>query len=1070
VRIWAQLGRQSHQVRQQLLPFQILAASVMAISIVGYAVSAAVLLERVGAEAVPIVYLFLGIVSIPVSIGFYWLIDRVPRTRLLQWVLVAAIALVLGWRLLFIWQGWGIGYGTYISLNVIDLILGVLFWTLVSDYFAPLQLERYTPLLVIAMTLGGLLAGGVVRLLTEVIHAEDLLLLVPLLCFVAISQVQQIQRRPSVTSEPEVQLNRDFLPNFANAVELIKRYPIVLLMAVQMAIAVLLWGLSERQFFAIYTQSFPQQEDLAGFLGILSAAFSVLEIGISYFIARPLLQHLGARQANLLYPLTTLLSFFILGLSASLPTAILLNLNYDALNNSFNQAVQTVNFSAIPKRFSGRARVVIDGILYPLFQAIAGLLLLVWQNLLTLPQLTLLGIFVSITFISVGYLTGRSYTRSMLTQLKVGSLDLAIAGEGFVQLTDEYATQVRQLLASTDPTAQVLGLDVAMRLTNPGQFLGEVQDLLLRSDPDVQEAIVQFLARGNQPEFQRYLRVQLVAEDERVRAAVLEALIVTQQPLSNTQLSFFLSDSSPLIRSLTCVAVWQAWNVVDPEIQMAFERSWAALNSSETEAIEIACLRMLKTIDRMSDRMYIPLVQKVLTKVDAASVQALGLTTLASVAQPTDKRLATPAAIALAHTDSSVRVAALRLVQVLSNEDLLSKALPCLADRSAAVRKQAAEAIASYGESALPLVQNYLTAKRQDVEAAAIATIGYIRTRRAEDLLWQHLQPQYELARLAWSWSQQVYPTSLPFQMLTAALQDFQTRMRRQVFYVLACLGYANVVNQVERALQAPDFAERQQAIVTLASLRHRRFVQPILPLLEAQAASELQRTPPPSTTSISEEMLHEMVERGDRWIRVGALSTLVASGAPIPAAGIVHPDPITQQAARNLATTLIQQQALEDLPLSRIFFLKRIALFEDIPLDELLIIDRNLKEINFLTHEVIFAEGTQGEELYIVLQGEVQILKRVRRKHLFAPESLITFNNQLYRELSRLQACQYFGDLTLFDEMPRAATAIAHTDCTLLALKRNSFQTLISEHPEIALRMCREMSLRLRETNRYLE
>jgi len=1069
VRIWVQLGSQSYQVRQQLLPFQILAASVMAISIVGYAVSAAVLLDRAGAEAVPIVYLFLGIVSIPISIGFYWLIDRVSRTALLQWVLVATIALVLGWRLLFIWQGWGIGYGTYISLSAIDLILGVLFWTLVSDYFSPLQLERYTPLIVIAMTLGGLLAGGVVRLLTEVIQAEDLLLLVPLLCFVAIAQVQQIRRRPSVISEVEVQPGRDFLPNFANAVELIKRYPIVLLMAVQMAIAVLLWGLSERQFFAIYTQSFPQQEDLAGFLGVLSAVFSVLEIGISYFVARPLLQHLGARQANLIYPLTMLLSFFILGLSANLPTAILLNLNYDALNNSFNQAVQNVNFSAIPKRFSGRARVVIDGLLYPLFQAIAGVLLLVWQNLLTLPQLTLLGIFVSVAFIGVGYLTGRSYTRSMLTQLKVGSLDLAIAGQGFVQLTDEYAEQVRQLLASTDPTAQVLGLDVAMRLTNPGQFLGEVQDLLLRSDPDVQEAIVQFLAQGNQPEFQRYLRVQLVAEDERVRAAVLETLIETQQPLSDTQLSFFLNDPSPLIRALTCVAVWQAWNVVDPEIQTAFEQSWALLSSSETDNAEKACLRMLKTVARMGDRMYIPLVQKVLTKIKTASVQALGLTTLASVAQPTDKTLATLAAIALAHNDSSVRVAALRLVQVLGSEDLLTKALPCLTDPSATVRKQAAEAIASYGESALPLVQSYLIAKRQDVEAAAIATIGYIRTRRAEDLLWQHLQPQYELARLTWSWSQQVYPTSLPLQMLTAALQDFQTRMRRQVFYVLACLGYASVVTQVERALQAPDFAERQQAIVTLASLRLRRFVQPILPLLEAQAARELQLTPPPAA-AISKEMLHEMVERGDRWIRIGALTSLAASGAPIPAAGIVHPDPITQKAARDLTATLMQQQALEDLPLSRIFFLKRIALFEDIPLDELLIIDRNLKEINFLTHEVIFAEGTQGEELYIVLQGEVQILKRVRRKHLFAPESLITFNNQLYRELSRLQAGQYFGDLTLFDEMPRAATAIAHTDCTLLALKRNSFQTLISEHPEIALRMCREMSLRLRETNRYLE
>ncbi len=1051
---------------KKLLPFQIFAALVMAISVVGYAVSAALFLHRAGAESIPLLYVALGLVSLPISLVFYRLIDHVSRLVLMYWVLIGIALLVLGLRLLLVWQSEVVGYSIYISLSLGDLILGVLFWTLVSDYFSGLQLERYTPLFVMAMTAGGFMAGGLVQWLSDIIRTENVLFVVPLLCGCGLVQLHWLQRLVPDQGEITKLNDADFLPSIESFPRLVKRYPLILLMATQMAIAVFLWGLSELQFFAVYTQAFPQQENLAGFLGTLSAIFSASEIFISYYLTRPLLNRWGVQRVNLIYALTTLVSFLGVAWQPRLLTAIGVHFNYDALNSSIAQPVQTLSYSAIPRQFSGRARLVIDGLLYPLFQAISGGLLLVGQQVLTGQALSRVGIGFSIAFLVVSYLTGKSYLESMLMQLRAGSIDLSRASTRLAKLSDEYAVEVRELLASDAPDAQILGLEVAARLANPGQFLTQVQELLLRANPDVQNAIVQFLASSQQAEFQRYLRVQMVAENEGIRATVIETLITTRQTFSVTQLLFFLEDSSPLVRALACLAVWQAEAPVTA-VQLAYEKAWTFLDTVVSpEADRQIRQRLLSTIQRTGDRCFIPLIRQLLLTPDV-TVRAASLQTLASLAQPADRDLVALATIELNHEDGQVRAAALGLMQALQSEDVLIMAITSLEDESPLVRKQAAKTVATYGEMALPLVEAYLNAPQREVQTAAIAALGQIRTRRTEELLWHHLQSGYCLAESTLTWLQQIPLDDPSWQIPALALQDFHHQFIQQVFYVLACLGHAQTIEQIERLLASTNTADRQQALTTLASLSHRRFVQPILPLLEYLATGV---SPIPVASVSHREVLDQMLTSRDRWIRIAAMITLALTHNEIPDQSLTHFDALTRQTAQTLTATLKHPHPLEKLPLSRIFFLKRVPLFEDIPLDELLLIDRSLGEKVFLSREIIFREGSWGEEIYIVFRGVIKILKRVTHKHLYPPDSLQHIEHESYRELSHLQSGDYFGELTFFDDLPRAATAIAQTDCTLLTIKRYYLQSLIKEHPEIALRMCREISLRLRQTNRYLE
>jgi uncharacterized membrane protein len=63
----------------------------------------------------------------------------------------------------------------------------------------------------------------------------------------------------------------------------------------------------------------------------------------------------------------------------------------------------------------------------------------------------------------------------------------------------------------------------------------------------------------------------------------------------------------------------------------------------------------------------------------------------------------------------------------------------------------------------------------------------------------------------------------------------------------------------------------------------------------------------------------------------------------------------------------------------------------------------------------------------------------------------------------------EYFGELALFDEMPRSASVQCTTDATLLELDRATLESFLGRRPQVALAILRTMSARLRETNTML-
>ena len=104
---------------------------------------------------------------------------------------------------------------------------------------------------------------------------------------------------------------------------------------------------------------------------------------------------------------------------------------------------------------------------------------------------------------------------------------------------------------------------------------------------------------------------------------------------------------------------------------------------------------------------------------------------------------------------------------------------------------------------------------------------------------------------------------------------------------------------------------------------------------------------------------------------------------------------------------------------------------------------------VKFSAGAEIFKRGDAGDEMYIVQSGSVEIV-------------LPTDDGEL--QLAVLEGGDFFGEMAILEGEPRTAGARAVDDCALLPVKGATFTKMLQENPEIAVRMMRKLSARIRD------
>jgi CRP-like cAMP-binding protein len=140
---------------------------------------------------------------------------------------------------------------------------------------------------------------------------------------------------------------------------------------------------------------------------------------------------------------------------------------------------------------------------------------------------------------------------------------------------------------------------------------------------------------------------------------------------------------------------------------------------------------------------------------------------------------------------------------------------------------------------------------------------------------------------------------------------------------------------------------------------------------------------------------------------------------------------------------------------LETILLLKKAPLFEKLRTDELRHVVPVLEPIGWVKGERVFELGDAGDEMFFITRGRIGIslLPGPVPSHL----------------VCELQAGDYFGEMALLDDQPRAATIHVLETTEALKLGREQLNGLLLAYPELAIGMLRALSQRVRGMNSAL-
>jgi CRP-like cAMP-binding protein len=135
---------------------------------------------------------------------------------------------------------------------------------------------------------------------------------------------------------------------------------------------------------------------------------------------------------------------------------------------------------------------------------------------------------------------------------------------------------------------------------------------------------------------------------------------------------------------------------------------------------------------------------------------------------------------------------------------------------------------------------------------------------------------------------------------------------------------------------------------------------------------------------------------------------------------------------------------------------LEKVPIFSGLETAERESLVKGMRKRSYRRGDVLFHRDDQGSLLYVIVVGRVRI---------YLPTGT---GDEVTLDI--LKPGGVFGELAVFDEMPRSASAMALEEVSVLTLDRAQVLAWLTEYPRAAARILAELARRLRHTNNMLE
>jgi Cyclic nucleotide-binding domain len=600
--------------------------------------------------------------------------------------------------------------------------------------------------------------------------------------------------------------------------------------------------------------------------------------------------------------------------------------------------------------------------------------------------------------------------RAILASVEVLAVIGIIAGACFIVAALRVRGLYLQAIYERLRTHALSLADFTQALGRPtGDQVAELQAYVRTAEPRVRQFAAAALAKGSPEIFAGMVPELLSSGDAGLRRLAFQ--MAPPDAIKTGQLDEAAADPDGWVRGAAAVAgTSRGWDKADEVLR----KLWTSGQSSDRAA---AVWAAAFTGDRTT------VVEAMRDADPRVRLEALG-----SFAKLKGDVPDAAAALieCLRDSDIEVRREALRqavrwtppLDQHLAYAEALASGL---ASGDGDVRRLAAEAMAAQSPDALVLTLPLLMQRDETAAATVEALVRSGRPElfeRARVHLEQQLASGVHLARLSVrvaGASRIVDGDAAGFALLRIGLDDCVRNAVDGGLAAMRALHAKRGFATVERGLRSEQGQTRVEALETLLNFGPGWLAAPLAQLLEPESFDQIAVRP------LSHDEIAALVDHPDKWVRETAKAAI---------------------------------EGLDE-EMKELIALKRVPLFSTLTLEQLASVDRLMVTRHYQKGESIFRKGDVGGELYVVLEGEIRV-------HLDHEGREVT--------LARLGPEHVVGEMSVFDEQPRSASAEAMQTTTVRVLRRDRMQAIVHEHPELLLEFVKNLSQRLRQMNEQLE
>lgn len=1045
----------------------------------------ALFLREFNAQHLPYIYMGVSIGSVLCTTLYLQLSQRYTLAQMLLGKHLLLLLMLLSCRLslFFAPTGWLI-FSLPIWHGVLNVLIYIAFWNLVGRLFTLQQGKRLFGLFGASQQLASLLVGLLVPLLVAGLGTTNLLVVAIIAGGGAIWFLLAIMRNYAGLHTREA-AKAEAEDDSQAPTNRVLGDPYVRLIFGMLTLFALGSYFIDNIFYNRLESYYPNEDQVAGFLGVFNGLCGGLSLLAQFFVANRLLRRYGVRAAVMLTPLLLLLvtlPFVLLGTGwGLLPLhfwlATGMSLTMQIMNDTDNTAANLL-YQPLPAALRTRIQTLANGVFSPLSVGLAGILLLILTNVFHLEALQLAYVLLPI---QVGWaLAGRRLGSAYGEQVQQALRQRTIQGKQDFRPDRASLEITQQALRSPHPGAVLYALEV-LSVHSPNELVRSLPALLDHPSVPVRlEALARLERLGEATALPAIYRCWQDDADGTVRGVALQALAVLGSQDYFEELNPYLTASDPQLRRSVMVGF---------------------LRSGELAAILAVGETLGDWIDSAdpADRIF---AAQVLGESGVTSFYHPLLKMLADE-QPAVQRAALAAAAKLQHPKLWPRVfaalavpktrAAARTALAAGGAPLLPTLQTLLLDAEQAAARYPQRLALLHGEAAricgrlrsaeaskllLPNL-HFPNLQVRTLALQALYQCGY----RADALLQPKIEQQIqaELAHAAWLLAGVVdlgaVAALAPVRnMLAGSLAE----QRMRLFWWLGLL-YGNTTMQRVRDAFDGTFgvnrllsAEQRSYLLEVLDLSiAKKHSQPILSLLDeltpAQQYARLAADFPQPALS-DQQRLAEIISSPEQWsspwLRAVALYTAITNGltdagAPslataLPAAEQSIDELLAQTVAwarrrlgmppahANTNSATQQGDPTMLLTIEKMLILKTIDIFVNTPDEVLVEVAALLKEIEAPAAATIFAQGEQGDSMYIIVAGEVEALDGER-------------------VFTRMGERQVFGEMALLDGEPRTATIRTTQPTQLLRLDQEPFYELMDDRIEIARGIIHVLLQRLR-------